>query len=492
MLTTTEEGSEIGGSAPAGDGLHHQVRHALAWSLTDSVLTRVVTFGFNIILARILAPADFGVFAIALAALTVLQSANELGVSVALMRWPGDATGPARTATSIALTSSVVFYLIMFPAVPLLASQLHSPAATGVVRLLMLAVVLDGVSCIPSVMLNRAFLQRRRTIARAVATLTTITVTVALAAAHHGPWALAWGTLAGNVVVAVLMLALAPVRPRPGFDIDHARALLRVGLPLAGASLLLFAMLNVDYVVIAHVLDSTSLGLYLLAFNVASWPPGLLTLAIRQVSIPAFATLSADPARLREWFSRSFGLLMGLALPAAAILVVLARPLVQFVYGSTWRPAVVALEFLAVLGAIRIALDFAYDLLVAVGRSRTVLGLQLLWLVLLIPAIWIGASTDGIRGAAVAHVIVAAGVVGPAYLIALHRCGVRLTDLAARVARPLLAAAAVAALAVASRALVPDQFLALALAGTAAIVAVGAITRPWQLVGRLAADQPSA
>lgn len=492
MLTTTDEEPEVEGLAPAGDGLHQQVRHALAWSLTDSVLTRVVTFGFNIILAHILAPADFGVFAIALAALVVLQSANELGVSVALMRWPGDASAPARTATTIAFTSSVVFYLVMFPAVPLLANQLHSPAATGVVRLLMLAVVLDGVSCIPSVMLNRAFLQRRRTIAKAVATITTVTVTVALAATHHGPWALAWGTLAGNVVVAVLMLVLVPERSRPGFNVGHARALLRTGLPLAGASLLLFAMLNVDYVVIANVLDSTSLGLYLLAFNVASWPPGLLTLAVRQVAIPAFATLSLEPARLREWFSRSFGLLMGLALPAAAMLLVLARPLVQVVYGSKWRGAVTALEFLAVLGAIRIALDFAYDLLVAVGRSRTVLGLQFLWLVLLIPAIWIGAETDGIRGAAIAHLVVAAGVVGPAYLIALHRAGVRLTELAPRIGRPLLAAGVVVVLAAGSRALVSTQFLALALAGVAAIVAVGAITQPWKLVGRLAADGPSA
>ena len=83
---------------------------------------------------------------------------------------------------------------------------------------------------------------------------------------------LAYGSLAGNVTATALVLVLAPARPLPGWRRDDAVALLRVGLPLAGTSLVLLATLNVDYVVVGRQLGTTALGLYLLAFNLSSWP----------------------------------------------------------------------------------------------------------------------------------------------------------------------------------------------------------------------------
>ena len=83
---------------------------------------------------------------------------------------------------------------------------------------------------------------------------------------------------------------------------------MRVGLPLAGTSLVLLATLNVDYVVVGRQLGTTALVLYLLAFNLSSWPSNLLSIAVRRVAIPGFARLADERAELEPAFVKSLRL----------------------------------------------------------------------------------------------------------------------------------------------------------------------------------------
>jgi PST family polysaccharide transporter len=319
-------------------------------------------------------------------------------------------------------------------------------------------------------------------------------VALSLAIAGYGPLALAWGILVGNLVTVIGIILVAPERPRPGYNAGDARALLSTGLPLAGASLLVFATLNVDYFVIGGLLDVEALGFYLLAFNLASWPPNLLTAAIRSVSIPAFSQLASNPDRLYRRFTGIFGVVMTLTLPIAALLSILASHVIGVLYGTQWLPAALALVVLAPLGVARIGLNLFYDLFVAIGRSRTVLWLQTLWIVVLIPAMLLGAGSGGIRGVAIAHVVVAFFIVAPAFAVALRRAGVPLGPLAATLGRPLLAMVAmVGVVFVVDRLIDPDP-LALVVGGVAGAVIYGAAVVNWRnrrpdLAGTLGAFQ---
>ncbi len=145
---------------------------------------------------------------------------------------------------------------------------------------------------------------------------------------------LAYGSLAGNVTATALVLVLAPARPLPGWRRDDAVALLRVGLPLAGTSLVLLATLNVDYVVVGRQLGTTALGLYLLAFNLSSWPSNLLSIAVRRVAIPGFARLADERAELESAFTRSLRALSVAGFLLAAPLAALAPSVLGVVYGT--------------------------------------------------------------------------------------------------------------------------------------------------------------
>ena len=188
-------------------------------------------------------------------------------------------------------------------------------------------------------------------------------------------------------------------------------------------------------------LGAAALGYYALAFNISSWPATVVTQSVRRVSIPEFARLAGDPEAARAMFTRSFVLLATVLFPLCTLLAVMAAPLVSFVYGPEKVGAAPVLRWLAALGAVRVLVGFVFDYLAGLGRARTALALQGCWLVALLPALIIGAHIDGIRGAAIAHVIVAALVTAAAVPDDVapgpHRpAGRRATTRPARAGRP--------------------------------------------------------
>ena len=221
----------------------------------------------------------------------------------------------------------------------------------------------------------------------------------------------------------MLFIAFEPGAVRPGFDRARARALLRFGLPLAGSSIVVFAATNVDRLIVGALLGPVPLGLYVLAFNLSSWPATIFSLPVRAVAPALLARLQADRRAMRAAFLSATRLLAAVTLPACVLLATTAAPLVRFVYGEVWAPAAGVLVWLALLGALRILFELVYDYFVVLANTRVVFTIQLVWLLALIPAIWFGTSAAGVAGAGLAQFAVGLLVVLPIYLRELHRPG---------------------------------------------------------------------
>ena len=429
--------------------LRHQVGQGLRWSFIGQILNRFGIFGSGIVLARLLAPEDFGVYAVTLVALNILGAINELGVIPAIVRWQGDPEEAAGTGITLALGFSIFLYLLVFAFASPFAAALDAPEAAGVLRLIGLTLVVDGASSVSQAMLHRTFRQDQQTVSTTAGMMVYVVVAVVLAATGAGPWSIAWGRVAGSAVTGGMFIAFAPFRPKPSFDRVVAREILRFGAPLAASAQVSEAVLNIDYLVVGNVLGTATLGVYLLAFNLSSWPVSLVSTAIAQVSFAGFSRLVHDRMRLRAAFTRAFGLAAAGTLPLTVVVAVLGPEVIDFVYGPKWLPAVTPLRFLLVLGGLRVLMDLVFDLLAADGRSSANLRIRLVWLAVLAPALLIGADAEGLRGVGVGHMC-AAALTMPILLLAGRRSGVEIKALGRHIVRPvvgaLLAAGAMLAL----------------------------------------------
>jgi O-antigen/teichoic acid export membrane protein len=458
---------------PDEDSLRVRVTRGLRWSAMNTLVLRLGSLAAGAALLRLLTPEDYGVYAAALVVVTALLSMNELGVSLAIVRRDGDVRAIAPTVATLALATSGVLYVLTFLAAPGIASIMNAPAATPMIRVLSTCVLLDAIATVPAQVLAREFAQGRRFGIDLVAFAGGTALSITLALAGLGPWALVWGFLLGNVIASGLALALTPWRTRFGFDREVARDLLHFGLPLAGSSLLLFAMMNVDYLVVGNILGATALGFYLTAFNLCSWPVNLVATTMRRVSLSVFSRVGGTGASGQRAFRTVLAGALLLAVPMSTGLAVFAPEIIQTLYGPTWLPAAEALRPLAVLAVGRVVVELTYDFLVSADRNRANLVIQATWLVALVPALIIGAHLGGIRGVGLAHAVVVCTVVTAVVLFELRKAGVLPSALGRSVARPMLTSVPMAVVGLVCVWLVPNPLAALLVGGSLAVAVYG-------------------
>ncbi|GAA1995077.1 oligosaccharide flippase family protein [Catenulispora subtropica] len=460
----------------ASESLGDRVRSATKWSLVNTLVIRIGTFATGVILARgALTPRDWGLYALGGVVQAVLLSFNELGVSLAVVRWTRDPREFAPTVVTLATGSSLLLYAVLWFAAPATARALGSPDAVGILRILCFGVVVDGLACVPNAVLTREFRQRARLTIDLVTFVVSSGLTLALAFAGWGASSFAWGGVAGVVCALIGCAVAAPGYLRPGWDPTTARELVHFGLPLAGASLFVLATMNADSVVVGATLGPIALGLYRVAFTMSSWPVRAISETARRVSFAGFSRAAESEETLTESFTGGLSPLLLASVPACALLFALPGPIVRAVYGNQWSGSAGALRFLALLGLLRIIFELCYDFLVAAGRSRALLAVQALWLLALVPALIYGGHRNGLMGVGVAHVAVASVLIAPAYLTVLGAVGVDPHRIAAVCWRPVLGGATVAVAALGLEQILGDSFAALAvtcLLATAAYVPV--------------------
>ena len=169
-------------------------------------------------------------------------------------------------------------------------------------RLASLAVVIDGISSVPGGLLAREFRQGRRATAEWLGFAVSTGLTVFLAANGFGSVEPRMGSNRRKHRQHDRPLRARELPTGPGLGSRGRQAAQDIRASARGFSLLLFAMLNADYLIVGRVSGTVALGLYTLAFNLSSWPSSILSGTMRRVSVPTF---SGSGTIRRSWSVRS-------------------------------------------------------------------------------------------------------------------------------------------------------------------------------------------
>ncbi|MFJ2617889.1 lipopolysaccharide biosynthesis protein [Glutamicibacter sp. NPDC087344] len=473
-----ETGKATKATAPSAGG-------AFGWSLANTLISRLGTLGIGIVLARVLGPEQFGTFAIALVALMAVLSFNELGVSLAIVRWPSDPALIFPTVNTLSLIGSTVFCAAAWFTAPAFTALMGDPEATPVVRLLILSVLINGAVAGPAALLQRSFLERPRMVIDQVNVWGGAVVSILLALLGMGAMALAIGRLVGGVLSGIMFLVVSPIRYRLGFDRQKAVDLLKFGLPLAGSSIVVFLVGYADQLMAGALLGTLALGFYVLAFNLSSWPLNIVSQPLRRVAPAVFAAVQHDPQRSQNTLRGLFTLVASVSIPIFAALAGAAEPLVMLIYGEVWMPAAAVLMWLVVAALARVFCELVYDYLVVAGRTSVVFVVQLTGLILLVPALWLGAELGGIVGLAAAQTIVWFAIILPIYLAQLRNLGVHFQFLVKVFWRPCLGGLATGFACFIASELEIHPLVSLALGGLFTLLVLGVLL--WRQRGEISA-----
>jgi lipopolysaccharide exporter len=424
--------------------LSMNVRHAAAWSMGNTVFFKLIGITATAIAARILTRQDFGQFAVANTVYIIVAALGGSSLTTSLTRADLEVSDIAPTMWTFSLGTNVFVAgaLVLF-AQPI-AAALGSAGGAAPIRVFAIVAILDGLSGVPTALLIRDFKQSRIFMGGLVGFIPSTAVLIILAKSGDGAMAFAWSRVVGTAIVCAVILISAPKSYLPWISRSGLSVLYHFSIPFTLATLVGYILQNVDYALIGRFMGPLMLGTYVLAFNAASWPSSLLGGALGAVSVSAFSRVRHDRERLMAAIADGLRAVVLIAAPMSALEMVLSKPLVLTLYGAHWAAAAEPLAILTLYGIISIVCVLFSQMLAALGQSKLILVVQLVWLAALMPAMALGVHADGIVGAATAHIIIIVLIVLPCYLTALKRTtGVRISALA-QAALPAIAAAAIA------------------------------------------------
>lgn len=383
-------------------GLSRRVARASAWAFSLRIADRGLSLVRTIILARVLAPRDFGLFGIALLALSTLEALTQSGLSAALVQRRGNVRPYLDTAWTFQIFRGLLLAGLVVLGAPWVARFFAEPATVPLLRAVAVSILFQSLSNIGAVLLQRELDFKRRFAHLASGTLADLVFSIIGALVFRNAWALVAGLLARSAVQSLVSYVVHPYRPRVAFLPERARELMAFGRWVFLSGAVSFLITQGDDLLVGKVLGAASLGLYQMAYRLANLPTTEVSHVIASVAFPAYAGIQGEPRRLREGHRDLLGAVAFVAFPMAILTVFLAPEIVPLLLGEGWEGSIPSLQILAAYGVLRALGSTNGALLSGSGNPRadTAIGFsKLLMMAVLIYPLTI---RWGIAGAAVA------------------------------------------------------------------------------------------
>ncbi|MBM3129715.1 MAG: hypothetical protein FJ009_13950 [Chloroflexi bacterium] len=378
-----------------------------AFVLVSSYTNMALGIVYGILIARILDPEHFGIFALALFFFTLFDVRGKLGLEYAFIHRQPTTDELFTTHFTLQIAASAITLALMI-LVAAVVSQLNYPAVIAPLMIALAgALIIEAVGTSARAALEKELAFARSTVVVTSALFLSYVAALVLALAGLTYWAL-FGQVIVNALIGALGFGWAYRRMTRGarlrfrFDRALARWMLRYGAVMSLGAIATVLLLQFDNFLVGTFVGATALGFYALAYKVAQWPTGLVTHIVARVSLPTYAKLQDDRARLAKAFEMSLWLILTVALPLALALFVAAPDFLILLYGEKWLPSAILLRFLVGYAVLRPLLDDTGALFTAIGkpeRITTVLVVQALALIVIGTPLTMG---WGAMGAAIA------------------------------------------------------------------------------------------
>lgn len=379
----------------------------------------------TIVLARFLAPEDFGLFGIAMLSLSTLETFSQTGYQEALIQRRGDMASYLDTAWTVSVIRGCLLFAILFFSAPVIAGFFSSPGAVLIIRIIAISTLLAGFRNIGILHLTKELEFNKKCLYEFSATIADLIVSIYLVITFRNVWALVWGGLAGQMVRLIMSFVIHPGRARLKFEKEKFKDLIHYGRWLLVSGILIFLVTQGDDIFVAKMLGIAALGFYQMAYRLSNLPATEITHVISQVTFPAYAKLQDNLPRLKTAYLEVLQVTLVVSFPIAGCIFTLGPDFTRIFLGGHWLPMVPAMQALVIAGLIRSTGATTGPLFQAIGRPDLATKLQIAKLILLLLIIYPLTLRWGILGTALAVVINGALVNPFAHLKAIRIVGGR-------------------------------------------------------------------
>lgn len=350
----------------------------MGWSFAGKFSVKAVQFGFSIILARLLCPADFGLVGMIAIFLAFCEIFADCGFGAALIRKQNRTEDDYATVFWFKAAIAALGYWVLFFAAPLIARFYHEPLLVPITRVVALGLVISCMASVAYLRLWVALKFRTMALLAFLGSLLSGVVGVLLAWRGLGVWAVVGQGLSWHIINCCLLFAATRWLPAFRFSRASFRSFFDFGWKHLMTGVINATYQNGYAMVVGRAFGAADLGLFNRADYYTAEAGNVVSGVVNDVNYPILSSYQNDPDRLWRSYRRLQWLVAGVMLPGMALLAVFAEPLIRFIIGEQWVPCVPYLQVLAIGAAVNPLVSLTVVPMCVKGRTDLALKLELI------------------------------------------------------------------------------------------------------------------
>lgn len=468
--------------------MKREIATGAAWMILMRLCDRALGLVSTLVLARLLTPADFGLVAMAMSFIALIELAGAFSFEIALIQRSNPSRDHYDTAWTLNLGFSLLCAAMIVGLSPLAARFYDEPRLALLMCVLAAGWVIQGFENIGVVNFRREMDFGREFRFMFIKRLAGFVVTLVLAYVLRSYWALAAGQTTIRLTGLVLSYWMEGYRPR--LSLAARRDLFSFSGWLLVTNIMSFGLARLPHFLIGRVEGPAALGMYTMATEFARLPSTELSAPINRAVLPGLARMKTDLAAMQKIFADVIGTTFALTLPASIGLAMISGLLVQVILGSQWVDAAPLLALLSIAGAVEVLASNNGIAYLVLGRTRLIAAMNASKLVALIAFAAVFVPKGGVIGMALAELSAAVLIVVLSTVMVLRALQMPFGTLWSAIWRTILSSAAMAGLLFLligspfqSHAHVPAWMLIVSIAA-GAVSYVGFMYTLWRICGK--------
>ena len=318
----------------------------LFWDFAGRVGLQGVGFVVSIILARILAPEDFGLLAILMVFFNLAAVFQDFGFSTALIQRSEVEESHYAAVFYLNVFAGLVLAALLFTTAPIIAAFFGYPQLTNLTRLISLCFIISSFGIVPRARLRREMNFKIIAVTNIIASFISGLIAIYMAWRGFGVWSLAIQVIINQLLANLLLYFFYRQRIGSRFRIRSLQELWGFGSRMFFNGIMDTLFMNADSLIIGKTLNTTTLGYYYRAKSLETFSERYTSSTLASVLLPGLSALQNEPERFKQAFTKIFHILSFASFFLCGLLLVTGREIIILLFSAKWEPAILMFQII--------------------------------------------------------------------------------------------------------------------------------------------------
>jgi O-antigen/teichoic acid export membrane protein len=334
-----------------------------------------------VVIARLLTPADFGIFGMALVTFAIPEILSTGSLNQCLIQRRDLRPGHINSVFIQSLLLASIFFVALLVAAPFIAARFSSPELAPILRVFSVVLFIGALSSVPSALLQRDLKYRQITIVDISGTAAAAVVGIALALYFQNSWALVGMEIARRTVRLFAFLWFAKWWPSLRSSWAETAELTRFNAANVTSRLVQTVSASIPRILVGGMLGATALGLFNMSMRLREQAVSMLVAPMAAVALPVAAQAQNDMALMQKAFEGAIRLTALIAYPAFIGAAVIAPVAVPLMFGPQWTAGVPIIQVALLMGLRAPTTSFNSGVLIGMGRPAVIMRISIVALI---------------------------------------------------------------------------------------------------------------